>query len=131
MEGLNDNQMQQVRTMIGQNVVENNTIIGTFIREAADKTANMERLSQAMYLEIAAQTDRMNERVVELNDLKQVALNQTADLNRRSIEIEQKLVDIAEVDGGRHEPRRPHHEPWRVRRQVDLGSLGSPRSIDQ
>ena len=94
MEGLNDNRMPQVRTMIGQNVEENNTIIGTFMRSAADKTANMERLSQAMCLEIATQTERINERVVELNVLKEVALNQTADLNRRSIEIEQKLLDI-------------------------------------
>ena len=80
--------------MIGQSTEENNTIIGNFLKSSADKAAKMEEVSQALYLEIATQTQRINERVVELNTLKEVALNQTADLNRRSIEIEQKFLDI-------------------------------------
>ena len=94
MEGLNDTQMAQVRQMIGASVEANNVTIAQFMQAAADKTAEMERMEQAIILEIKTQTERINERVVELNDLKKVALDQTANLNDRSIEIEAKLVEI-------------------------------------
>ena len=117
MEGLNDTQMAQVRQIVEQGVENNNVIIGRFTQMAADKIEEMQRLEQHIVDEVKTQTERINERVVELNDLKEIALKQTSNLNDRSIEIEAKLVEIA----GRG---RPHHEPWRVRRKADLGNLG-------
>ena len=94
MEGLNDIQMQQVRTIVEQGVEANNIFLGRFTKVAADKITEMERLEQTIILEVQTQTDRINERVKELNELKKVALDQTAHLNDRSIEIEAKLVEI-------------------------------------
>ena len=87
MESLNDTQMQQVRTMVEQGIAANNTFLGQFTKTASDKIAEMERMEQHIIAEVKTQTERINERVVELNELKRIALEQTSNLNDRSIEI--------------------------------------------
>ena len=94
MEGLNDTQMAQVRQMIGASVEANNVTIAQFMKAAVDKTAEMERLEQVIISEVKTQTERINERVVEFNDLKRVVLEQISNFKDRSIEIEAKLVEI-------------------------------------
>ena len=94
MEGLNDNQMAQVRQMIGASVESNNLTIGQFMLQAAEKTTEMQRLEQIIITEVKTQTERIDERVTELNDLKRIALEQTSNLNERSVETEAKLVEI-------------------------------------
>ena len=94
MEGLNDTQMAQVRQIVEQGVENNNVIIGQFTRMAADKIEEMQKLEQHIVDEVKTQTERINERVVELNELKEIALKQTANLNDRSVEIEAKLIEI-------------------------------------
>ena len=94
MEGLNDTQMGQVRQMIGASVEANNHTIAQFLQSAAEKTSEMQRLEQVIITEVKTQTARIDERVAELNDLKEIALKQTSNLNERSVEIEAKLVEI-------------------------------------
>ena len=94
MEGLNETQMQQVAAAIEQSKEANNNIIGKFLKDADDKLAKMEEVAQALYTEVATQTKRVDERVVDLNLLKDIALSQTSSLNDRSLEIEQKLLAI-------------------------------------
>ena len=89
MEGLNETQIQQVNLAIEQSKEANNTIFGKFLKEFDEKSAKMEYVAQALYLEVATQTQSVNERVVDLNTLKGVALSQMANLNGRSREIEQ------------------------------------------
>ena len=94
MEGLNETQMQQVAAAIEQSKEANNNIIGKFLKDADDKLAKMEEVAQALFTEVATQTKRVDERVVDLNLLKDIALSQTSNLNDRSLEIEQKLLAI-------------------------------------
>ena len=92
MASLTEMQMQQVTAAIEQSKEANNNIIGKFLKDADEKLAKMEEVAQALYLEVATQTKRVDERVVDLNALKDIALSQTNNLNDRSIEIEQKLL---------------------------------------
>ena len=94
MEGLNETQMQQVAAAIEQSKEANNNIIGNFLKDSAEKLAKMEEVAQALYAEVATQTKRVDERVVDLNLLKDIALSQTSNPNDRSLEIEQKLLAI-------------------------------------
>ena len=94
MEGLNETQMQQVAAAIEQSKEANNNIIGKFLKDADDKLAKLEEVAQALFTEVATQTKRVDERVVDLNVLKDIALSQTSNLNDRSLEIEQKLLAI-------------------------------------
>ena len=94
MASLTEMQMQQVTAAIEQSKEANNNIIGKFLKDADEKLAKMEEVAQALYLEVATQTKRVDERVVDLNALKDIALSQTSNLNDRSIEIEQKLLTI-------------------------------------
>ena len=96
MEGLNVTQMQQVIAAIEKSKEENNNVIGQFLKDADAKLKNMEEVAQAQLIEVATQTKRVDERVVDLNTLKDVALGQTSNLNERSIEIEQKIANLNE-----------------------------------
>ena len=96
MEGLNETQMQQVSAAIEKSKEENNNVIGQFLKDADAKLKNMEEVAQAQLIEVATQTKRVDERVVDLNTLKDVALGQTSNLNERSIEIEQKIANLSE-----------------------------------
>ena len=74
MEGLNETQMQQVSAAIEKSKEENNNVIGQLLKDADAKLRNMEEVAQALLIGVATQTKRVDERVADLNTLKDVAL---------------------------------------------------------
>ena len=78
---------------IEQSKEQNNNFIGQFLKDADAKLQNMQAVAQAMMVELAMETKRVDERVVDLNQLKDVVLGQTANLNERSVEIERKMAE--------------------------------------
>ena len=82
-----------------------------------------------MYVEVATQTKRVDERVVDLNDLKDVALSQTSNLNERSIEMEQKIENLnecsIEIDKKMQDYNSQHGDLI-----TNLGELGDKQAAD-
>ena len=64
------------------------------MKDADVKLKQMEQVAGVLREELTTQTKRVDDCVRDLNELKDVALGQTSNLNARSIEIEQKIESL-------------------------------------
>ena len=67
MATLNETQMAQVLAAIEDSKEKNNAFIGQFLKDADEKLVKMEAVARAIMTELATQTGRVDERVVDLN----------------------------------------------------------------
>ena len=67
--------------------------MGVFTKQSVDKIAEMERMRDAIIIEVQTQTTRIDDRVREINLLKDAVFAQIKNLNERSIGMEKQVLE--------------------------------------